>query len=94
MGTGRDRECILRVLHRGFAGVFYRKISGETEADAISEADIAEVLGEDERENAPEAAKEKPTKGGKRKATTVYGMGAIFPEYFSNTLRERRTGEG
>ena len=72
------------------AEVFYRKISGETETETVTEADVAEVLGEDDEGNgngngAPAASKQKPAKSGKRKTTTVYGKGAIFPELFSNT---------
>ena len=78
------------------AEVFYRKISGETETETVTEADVAEVLGEDDGENgngdgAPEATKQKPAKSGKRKTTTVYGKGAIFPEHFSNTPDVNRT---
>ena len=78
------------------AEVFYRKISGETETETVTEADVAEVLGEDDAENgngdgAPEASKQKPAKAGKRKTTTVYGKGAIFPEHFSNTPDVNRT---
>ena len=74
------------------AEVFYRKISGETETETVTEADVADVLGEDDEEagagnnhGAPKA------KSGKRKTTTVYGNGAVFPEYFSNTPGVKRT---
>ena len=76
------------------AEVFYRKISGETETEIVTEADVAEVLGEDDEENgngAPATSKQKPAKSGKRKTTTVYGRGAIFPELFSNTPNVNRT---
>src|ERR1035438_6484436 len=33
------------------AEVFYRKISGETETETVTEADVAEVLGEDDEGN-------------------------------------------
>lgn len=80
----------------GIAEVFYRKISGETETETVTEADVAEVLGEDDEENgngsgSPAASKMKPAKSGKRKTTTVYGKGAIFPELFSNTPDVNRT---
>ena len=71
------------------AAVFYRKISGETETETVTEAEVAEVLGEDGASGngggAPKA------KSGKRKTTTAYGKGAIFPEYFSNTPDVNRT---
>lgn len=78
------------------AEVFYRKISGETETETVTEADVAEVLGEDDEGNgngngAPTASKQKPAKSGKRKTTTGYGKGAIFPELFSNTPDVNRT---
>ena len=69
------------------AEIFYRKISGETETETVTEADVAEVLGEDDEGNGSGAPKAKP---GKRKTTTVYGKGAIFPE-FSNTPGVKRT---
>ena len=78
------------------AQVFYRKLSGETEVETVTEADVAEVLGEVPEENgngggAPPASTSKPAKSGKRKVATVYGKGAIFPEHFSNTPHQRRT---
>ena len=76
------------------AKVFYRKISGETEAETVTEADVAEVLGEDDtedRDGAPEASNPKPAKDGKRKTTTVYGKGVIFPEHLSNSPGMKRT---
>jgi type III restriction enzyme len=72
------------------AEVFYRKISGETETETVTEADVAEVLGEGDAENGNGDAP-KPTKSGKRKTTTVYGKGAIFPDLFSNTPEVNRT---
>src|ERR1017187_2405218 len=72
------------------AEVFYRTISGETETETVTEADVAEVLGEGDAENGNGDAP-KPTKSGKRKTTTVYGKGAIFPDLFSNTPEVNRT---
>src|ERR1039458_4877008 len=72
------------------AEAFYRKISGETEVETVTEADVAEVLGEDDAENG-NGNGPKPAKSGKRKTTTVYGKGAIFPEHFSNTPDVNRT---
>ena len=74
------------------AEVFYRKISGETEVATVTEADVAEVLGEENEEAAKGNGNSAPnTKSGKRKTTTVYGKGAIFPELFSNTPDVNRT---
>ncbi len=66
------------------AEVFYRKISGESEAEAVTLQDIEDVsAGEDEEEA--------PSKKGKSKVKTVYGQGSIFPDYFSNTPTAKRT---
>jgi type III restriction enzyme len=73
----------------GVAEVFYRKISGEIEEDVVTEAEVAEVLGEDENDNG--SGKAKKAKLAKRKKRVTYGQGAIFPELFSNTPTEKRT---
>jgi type III restriction enzyme len=83
---------ILVCDNTNIAEVFYRKISGETETETVTEADVAEVLGEDDEEAAAGNGNGAPkVKSGKRKTTTVYGSGAIFPEYFSNTPEVNRT---
>jgi type III restriction enzyme len=69
------------------AAEFYRKISGEIEEDVVTEAEVAEVLGEN-GDSSSTARKSKPAK---RKRRIVYGRGVIFPDYFSNTPGERRT---
>ncbi|MGE5486806.1 MAG: BPTD_3080 family restriction endonuclease [bacterium] len=71
------------------AEVFYRKISGETEIEAVTEEEVAEVLAEEENGNGNGAPKK--DKASKRKKKIVYGKGAIFPEFFSNTPGEKRT---
>lgn len=74
------------------AEVFYRNISGETEVETVTEAEVAELLGENDEEAAiGNGNSELKPKSGKRKMHTVYGKGSIFPEYFSNTPQERRT---
>ena len=73
------------------AEVFYRKISGESEIEAVTEAEVVEMLGADEEESEAVDTAPKKTKSAKRKASTVYGKGAIFPEYFSNTPDVNRT---
>jgi type III restriction enzyme len=70
------------------AEVFYRKISGETGEEIVTEADLAETLAEDESEDSvPSRART----SARRRTRTVYGKGAIFPEYFANTATEKRT---
>lgn len=66
------------------AEVFFRHISGESEADAVTLQDVEDVAaGEDDDEPA--------RKKGKAKNRTVYGQGRVFPEFFSNTSTEKRT---
>jgi type III restriction enzyme len=85
---GKERVPPVLILvcdNTDIAEVFYRKISGETEEEVVTQAEVEEVLtDEDESE-------EKNTKKGKRKTITVFGRGAIFPEYFSNTSERKRT---
>jgi type III restriction enzyme len=72
------------------AEVFYRKISGETEEEVVSQAEVEEVLAEENGESEPENG-DKPAKSKKPKTRTVYGEGAVYPEYFSNTPAAKRT---
>ncbi|MGD0389423.1 MAG: hypothetical protein ABSC42_10765 [Tepidisphaeraceae bacterium] len=71
------------------AEVFFEKISGEREEEIATEADVRELSESDDEsaddESEPAAKKAKP------KTRTVYGKGAVFPEYFSNTATEKRT---
>ena len=71
------------------AEVFYRKISGEHEVEAVTEEEVEEVLGdvEDTEYEAPVSR----GRGNKRKKRTVYGEGEVFPEYFANRPGQRRT---
>ena len=75
------------------AAAFYRKISGEIEEDVVTEAEVAEVLAEEENGNGNGSANgaAAKAKGAKRKKRVTYGQGAIFPELFSNTPAEKRT---
>jgi type III restriction enzyme len=78
------------------AEVFYRKISGETTEQVVTQAEVEEVQGEDDEEagngnGGPASPVKKPARAAKRKTTIVYGKGAIFPEHFSNTPLMRRT---
>lgn len=68
---------------------FYEKISGEREEEVVSKQDL--VAAEDELsadEGSPSKRRRTRTK---KKTQTVYGRGAVFPEYFSNTLTEKHT---
>lgn len=71
------------------AETFYRKISGETEEEVVTEAEVAKVLAEDENGNGNGLPAQ--AKGPKRKKRVTYGRGSIFPELLSNTQAERRT---
>ena len=71
------------------AEVFYQKISGETEEEIVTKEEVEEVLaGEEENE---EENGEKPGKTKKPKTRTVYGTGAVYAQYFSNTPEQKRT---
>jgi type III restriction enzyme len=92
---GQDRVPPVLIIvcdNVDIAEVFYRRISGETEIAAVTEAEVEEVLGEegeeaDESETtpAPRASSKKP------KTRTVYGRGDIFPDYLSNTPDRKYT---
>lgn len=75
------------------AAVFYGKISGEIEEEVVTEAEVAEVLAEEENGNGDSNGSRAPkkTKGAKRKKRITYGQGAIFPEVFSNTPTKKCT---
>jgi type III restriction enzyme len=68
------------------ADIFFRKISGESEEEIVTEADVDEV----QRGNGDEGG---PARAGKTKAKTrtVYGEGTIFPHYLSNTPTAKHT---
>jgi len=93
---GQERAPPVLILvcdNTDMAEVFYRKISGETEVETVSEAEVAEVLGEEDEGNGNENGNGAPkkAKAGKRKTRTVFGKGVIFPELFSNTPDMKRT---
>ncbi|MCR4414259.1 MAG: DEAD/DEAH box helicase family protein, partial [Thermoguttaceae bacterium] len=67
------------------AEVFYRKISGESESETVTEQEVEEVEAGEDEEETPRKRK------GKRKKKVVYGRGAVFPEYFSNTPDRKHT---
>jgi type III restriction enzyme len=97
---GQDKAPPVLIIvcdNTDIAEVFYRKISGETEAEVVTEEEVAEVLGENvvsggDTENGngdSEPLRSKAVK--KKKVRIVYGKGVIFPEHFSNTRSEKRT---
>jgi type III restriction enzyme len=89
---GKERVPPVLILvcdNTDIAEVFYRRISGETEEEVVTLADVEEVLGDEEEAEAEEPVKK--GKGPKKKVVTVYGKGAIFPEHFSNTAQLKRT---
>jgi type III restriction enzyme len=89
--SGRDQEQVPPVLiivcdNTEIADFFYRKISGESESEVVTQEDVEEVeAGDEAEEEAPRSKKGKPKK------QTVYGQGAIFPQYFSNTSDRKYT---
>ena len=90
---GQERVPPVLILvcdNTDIAEVFFRKISGESEEEIVTEADVRELRDSDEDvagddADATEAKKSKP------KTRTVYGKGAVFPTYLSNTATEKRT---
>lgn len=69
------------------AEVFYRKISGEEPIEAVTAEDVAEADADEDENDEPA-----PTKGrGKSKQRISYGHGVIFPDYFQNTEKVKRT---
>lgn len=69
------------------AEVVYRQISGEQEADAVTEADVEDVLADDDE---PEQPRRTTTSKAPRK-TVVYGEGRVYPAYFANTPGHKHT---
>lgn len=74
------------------ADVFFRKISGESEEQIVTEADVEAELGDDDSDDVAEAEEEEtPAKKGKKPQTrTVYGKSSVFP-HFSNTKDRKYT---
>ncbi len=79
-----DQERIPPVLiivcdNTDIADYFYRKISGEQEAETVTQQDVEDVEAGEEDDEAPKGRKAKP-----KKKPIVYGKSAILPE-FANT---------
>ena len=84
-----DQERIPPVLivvcdNTDIADFFFRKISGETESEAVTLQDIEDVESGDEEETPNRGRKEKSKK------QIIYGRSAILPE-FSNTPTRKYT---
>ena len=71
------------------AEMFYRKISGESEEEIVSQEDVEEALADDENGQANDRTPSRSTS--KRKTRITYGQGAVYPDYFSNTPTQKRT---
>src|SRR5262249_47056935 len=76
--SNRDQEQIPPVLilvcdNTEIADYFYRKISGESEADIVTVEDVEEVEAAEEADEEPA----EKSKKGKSKKQVVYGQGAI-----------------
>jgi type III restriction enzyme len=87
-GVDRTPPCIIIVCdNTDIAEEFYRRISGEQVIETVTEAEVQEVLEDDEAED--EAPTGKRTK--KPKPRIVYGLGEVFPDLFSNTAERKVT---
>lgn len=87
-GVDRTPPCVIIVCdNTDIAEEFYRRISGERVIEAVTEADVQEVLDEDDDE-----AEAPTTKRGKKPNPRIaYGPGEVFPELFSNTADRKVT---
>jgi type III restriction enzyme len=72
------------------AEVFYRKISGETEEDIVTQEDVEDAAESDENGDGEEAPNGRRQRRRGPKRRTIYGQGEVFPE-FANTPTEKRT---
>jgi type III restriction enzyme len=73
------------------AEVFYRKISGEEPVESVTEADVAEAAEAEDNDGEAEVQESAPRSRSKAKQRTSYGHGVIFPDYFQNTAKVKRT---
>jgi len=83
----RTPPCVIIVCdNTDIAEEFYRRISGEQVLETVTEADVEEILEDDDGDDAP------ATKHGKKpKSRIAYGAGEVFPELFSNTAERKVT---
>lgn len=89
-GADRTPPCLIIVCdNTDIAEEFYRRISGERVIETTTEAEVEEVLGE---ENDEEDTEETPKRKGKKAKTRIaYGHGEVFPELFANTPERQYT---
>jgi type III restriction enzyme len=87
-GVDRTPPCVIVVCdNTDIAEEFYRRISGERVLETVTEAEVLEVLeDEDIEDEAPVSKRRK-----KPKPRVVYGPGEVFPEFFSNTAERKFT---
>jgi type III restriction enzyme len=87
-GVDRTPPCVIIVCdNTDIAEEFYRRISGEQVIETVTEAEVQEVLEEEDGEDEAPTTK----RGRKPKPRTVYGQGEVFPELFSNTAERKVT---
>ncbi len=89
---GQERVPPVLILvcdNTDIAKIFFHKISGEIEQEIVTQAEVEEVLGEED--SLEEPANTKKVKAPKKKVTTTYGRGVIFPDHFSNSANLKRT---
>ena len=82
---GQDRVPPVLIVvcdNTDIARIFFEKISGEREEEIVTEEDVAEAAG---------APKKRRRRKKARTSRTVFGRGAVYPDYFSNTATARRT---
>jgi type III restriction enzyme len=87
-GTDPTPPCLIVVCdNTDIAEEFYRRISGEQIIEAVTEADVQEVLAEDDGEETAAPVR----RGRKPKPRVAYGHGEAFPEFFGNTAERKYT---
>ena len=86
-GVDRTAPCVIIVCdNTDIAEEFYRRISGEQVIETVTEAEVQEVLDDEDEGDAPVAKR-----GKKPKTRIVHGPGEVFPDLFSNTTERRVT---
>jgi type III restriction enzyme len=89
-GADRTPPCLIIVCdNTDIAEEFYRRISGERVVETTTEAEVEEVLGDDEDE--AEAEETPKRRSHKPKPRVIYGHGEVFPELFANTPERKYT---
>jgi type III restriction enzyme len=87
-GVDRMPPCIIVVCdNTDIAEEFYRRISGEQVVETVTEADVLDVLDDDDAEDGTAVRK----RAKKPKPRVVYGAGEVFPDLFSNTADRKYT---